>query len=385
MDKVSMLTKPIMVCLSSSTAATGNDDGTNSNVTFNISNNISTPSEQQIGQISLASFTFTNNLPNVTPKNHTLTVTSTYYVYGNLKSSTYTINLSYGYYNITQMLALLNESIPIVENGFLYTFGSTEKDDTDTFLYPVFTISSLYGNLTMNFYASLLTQTGYSTTSQNPHQYVSFTFDVSNTTYPLQSMLGMLNKSNNPTITQNMPLTILCTPTYSGTSCTYSLKGYNGINPGSAWVDAENGDGVIYDFPYPFNMQYTDTLYVETPTLSADFRSPYNNLNASSIIGTVPITSTYQTLNFTEFLFMPKYIKNLSISSLTITIRDEYGNLVDFQGNGWKMVLWIAFAQDADLVQPDVSAQQQNMGDLFAELQIPRRSQAFNTNTHPFH
>jgi hypothetical protein len=376
---VSQLRRPILVSLDSSSQSGQNVDGTNSNITFSLPDSISTPSEEEIALVSFQSFTFMNALNNITPINDTLKVTAVYNVYGIQKSVTSVITIPNGYYNLQQLTYLLNVNIPQVDSaGNVLSFGSSTYVN-NAFTQPALSSPVLVNGFLLCQYPALLVQSATSKVT-NSHEYVSFTFVVDSSTYGLMSMIGFVPHSTNPQITSGQQTTLLCTPVYTSSGCTYTFS-YGNTN----WVTTNSTVSTL-TLPYIYNLIYTDTLYVELGNTGAQFRAPYGNLSTSNLLISVPILSSFQSLNYYEAkIFMPKFVPNLNLATLPVTIRDQYGTLVDFRGNNWKMNIFFTFCKSEEQ-EIEMSTRNQKVGRTSKRpLEVVPSNESFSKTKDPLY
>jgi len=124
-----------------------------------------------------------------------------------------------------------------------------------------------------------------------------------------------------------------------------------------------------------FQMNTTQSLYIEIAYPNSLFRSPFNGLDTSNIIARVPINNAYGfNINYepNNLLFMQA--QNITITTLTVRIYDDYGFYVNFQGSPWQMDLYIQYAESEN--STNQSAYAGTLNDRFMGMNT-------NSNLHP--
>jgi hypothetical protein len=247
--------------------------------------------------------------------------------------STTTIYVPQGNYTYSSMLAFLNGSLPKFFNepypNTVYGLGGEVIPSPIPANVPV-TKSPINTTLIFNQFANLLTQVIPSPV--NEHIYTSFEIVTSREVYRLFVLLGLV-KIQNPNVNYSNPSSFIIRIGID--SRIYSLgvttMVYNVINEIVA--------------PYSFDFSGTKSLYVylESP-VNSQFRAPFENNNASNLIARVPLNVPFGF----QYSYLAQQVvfsqqRNMNISQLLVTCRDDYGDFVDFQNLPWFIELSVKF------------------------------------------
>lgn len=261
------------------------------------------------------------------------------------------IILPKGQYNKNQLLSWLNTNFAIFsevpEAPFLtetvYGFGSI--------LFPAVVDTPTTSKLNLFQNEGLLTQV-YEGSGVNPHEYYSFELIVNDENYRFFTMLGWKPTfAVNTQTANNAPIIIrsfLTSSTYDIISNETTVL-YSTASP--------------YEGPHVYDLSGSRMLYIYLDyPLSSKFRVPFDNCKESNLIGSIPIgqaafgeTFFYQVQNL---VYASQ--KNITMSNISMSLRDEYDEFVDFNDIPWQMTLRIKFALSED--EAMVSAQEGTLG-----------------------
>lgn len=343
MDLITTQQAPTLVSLS--TTYSNKPSNANSRNTFSVLNPISTRTDQDFGQVALAQMSGTNSLVNV-PAEVVLQIKATWFneLIGSEEFAITDIPIPAGNYSYSQMLAFLNGSLPtFADEPYLdtvYGLGGTAVPTPLPTNVPV-TKQELNTKLIFSQFASILTQTFVGPVVVNEHIYRTFEIVNSANVYRIFVLLGLsplFDPSVFPTTFANYVINVA-----------RSSQAYDPVtNTTSVYYDVQNQ--ILA--PYSFNFASPQCLYVyiESP-VNSQFRSPFNQNNPSNLIARVPIN---QTFGF-QFTYIQQNLvysqqKNLNISQIAISCRDEYNELVDFQNVPWFIELSIKFAMNENAI-----------------------------------
>ena len=119
-------------------------------------------------------------------------------------------------------------------------------------------------------------------------------------------------------------------------------------NPGTNTTNVSYnfvGLGYVRGF-YSYQMNATNSVYMEINYPNSQFRSPFTGLDSSNIIARIPITNAYgYNINFYPENLLMMQAQNITITNLNVKLYDDYGFLVNFQGSPWQAELYIQFAE----------------------------------------
>jgi len=270
---------------------------------------------------------------------------------GEQEESTTLIPLPPGNYTYESMLAFLNTELPTFADfpypDTVYGLGGVPFVTTVPQNVPV-TKNEVNTKLIFTQFADILTQVipGPAGTL-NQHQYNTFEIVSNRELYQLLVMLGLVEIQNPLALAGNIipapNLVIRVTP---------SSSAFDPIN---------NETTITYDVlnniaaEYSFDFSGTKSLYVYLETqVNTQFRSPFEGNNASNLIARVPINVIFGE----QFTYAPAQVlfsqqRNLNITNLQVTCRDDYGHLVDFQNIPWFLELAVKFGVNES--SPNVS------------------------------
>jgi hypothetical protein len=255
------------------------------------------------------------------------------------EEATVNIVLPAGYYTYDSMLAFLNTELPTFANepypDTVYGLGGTPIVTPTPQNVPV-TKDEVNTKLIFTQFASILTQVFPG--QINEHQYITFEIVSNYELYRYLTMLGLVAIQN--------PLSSTFTPEPN-----FVIR----VNVSSVVFDALlNQTTVTYDVlnnipaRFSFDFSGTKSLYVSLETqVNSQFRAPFEGNNTSNLIARVPINVLFGE----QFTYQPQHVvfsqqRNLNISNLQVTCRDDYGEPVDFQNIPWFMELSIKFGMN---------------------------------------
>lgn len=254
--------------------------------------------------------------------------------------STTTIYVPIGNYTYESMLAFLNGSLPKFFDepypNTVYGLGGEVIPSEIPENVPV-TKSPINTTLIFSQFANLLTQVITGTVNQ--HVYRSFEIISSQDVYRLFVLLGLV-KIQNPNVTYTNPPSFMIRIGIDSRTVSFGVTTvvYNVINQILA--------------PYSFDFSGTKSLYVyiESP-VNSQFRAPFNNNNTSNLIARIPLNVPFGF----QFAYLAQQVvysqqKNMNISQMLVTCRDDYGEFVNFQNLPWFIELSIKFGQNENNV-----------------------------------
>lgn len=328
-----------MVSLSTIYSQVSGSRAVNSQNTFGLLRPISTQTEQDIGGVALSGFTGPNTIVNL-PLPAPLTIQSRWFdeSLNEFVTSDYTITFPAGQYSYSQMLAILNASLPAFSDtpyvATVYGLGGSYVPVNPPVNLPV-EKSPINSKFIFEQFSSILDQTFTGTIAQ--HIYQSFTIKFSRASYPLWVMLGLTSIQNPLDVFEDV--------------FDYSIP---------VFVQSRTFDGVdttiVYDVgdpifaPNTFNFSGTKNLYVYTNgQIPSSFRSPFDNNNESNLICRIPVQVPYGfVIDYLSQNLAWAQIKNLNLSNIQLTVFDDFNRRVDFQGANFQCDLMIRFAKDED-------------------------------------
>lgn len=312
--------------------------------------------EQQFGLVSLLSFQGWNTISNITDakKNNVLKITTTWYDRSrstdpsiSRQSFTWTITLEDGYYTMPALVAALNaytDGYPT--DGYVYRFGVAASTLT-----PGFLIATEYSKFaSVQYPAILASATAF---ANNTHVYESFELTVDSSTIGLLKVLGYQLDCVQPI--SRLVTKIICNGKPSNTNGTeYVLT--DTIDGATNVVD-----GVDYMIaPNYYNVNTTDMLYISLENSLSQNRATFTSLGRTDFMARIPVNAAFGSqIIWQATIDYPSYQANLNLSELYITICDEYGVNVDFNGSPWGMDIKIDWAYNADI--PDGNANELTM------------------------
>ena len=289
-----------------------------------------------------------NTIANVTAdkKNNVIKVTSTWYnraISTNPTVSRQTTTVTYTipdkFYDITTLLAYLNATTPTgIPSGDtnIYTFGVPGD-----VLHPSFTLEDSYSKVNARVYADTLVQAV--AFASNTHVYESFELTIDSASVNAQKMLGFqLNTNENISRTTAV---VYCSAFASNTNQTSYLLSNN------------TGTSTDGHLPAPgiYNMNTTSCLYISLENTISQNRSTYYNMSKTDFMYRIPLVSTFgDNVTWQATIDTPSYQTNFNLTELRITVADQDGVNVNFQGSGWDADIKIDWAENADI--PGVSA-----------------------------
>lgn len=255
-----------------------------------------------------------------------------------------------GTYTKSQMVTWLNDNLPVFSDGPEDPFVTETVYGFGDLLYPPIIENTSTSKLDLFQDSSVLTQI-YSGNGANPHVYNSFELVVDVENYRFFSILGWkpTYNVNNPAANFD-PIVI---------RATHLSSTYNAGN------DETTVDYITTPFRAPFVYDFSGTrnlyFYLDYP-LSSKFRVPFSNCKESNLIGTIPIAVAPFGSNFYYAVQNLSFAsqKNITLSNITVSIRDEYDEPVDFNDVPWFLTLKIKFALSED--ESMVSATEGTLG-----------------------
>lgn len=242
------------------------------------------------------------------------------------------ITLPDKYYTIATLLAYLNlnQTPPSGDSVNIYTLGIPGNQ-----LYPGFRVDDRYSPAIAFQYASNLTQAGVSLAT-NTHVYESFELIVNSNTLNLQKVLGFQLGTNQKASTNS--LIIFCYATQSNADTVYSIQSSSGTSDGSLLA------------PGLYNMNTITSLSISLENSISQNRNTYYNLTKTDFMYRVPVDVGFgELITWSATLDAPSYQSNFILTEVHITVADEEGVDVNFQGTPWNADIIIQFAENADV------------------------------------
>jgi len=252
-----------------------------------------------------------------------------------------TIFLPPGQWTYSTMTAFLNSELPTFANDpypdTVYGLGGTAIPLPIPTNDPV-SKSELNTKFIFTQYASILDQTFAGTV--NRHIYRTFELVNDEASYRLFVLLGLV-KINNPDESNALRPNFII-------RVTVSSRVFDGVNTTMTY-DVVNQIESTYSFD--FTATHSLYLYTETP-INSQFRSPFNQNNPSNLLARIPMNVPFGF----QFTYQPNNVvysqqKNLNVSNLQVTIRDDYGEFVDFQNLPYHIDLSFKFGQSEDTIR----------------------------------
>jgi hypothetical protein len=328
-------------------------------------NPISTKTDQDYGQVALIQMTGTNSLVNL-PVEAPITIRSYWLneVTGIQESSNTTVVVPPGQYSYESMLAFWNTYVP--------TFSDDPYVDTCYGLggnpgtYPSLNKYEYNIRFTLQQYAAILAQTFDG--NKNLHLYKGFEIEINPLNYRLFVMLGF-REILNPEIA-TVPTTFLQFPV------TVESRVYDNMTDETS-MTYNVQQPILAPFAFDFSGSKSLYVYIETP-VNSQFRAPFNQNDSSNLIARVPVNVPFGF----QYEFIPNNVvysqqKNLNISQMVLTCRDEYGTFVDFQNLPWFVDLSIKFGASEDEISS--SAYTGSMDQVVSNPSLHPTAASFNS------
>lgn len=355
MDLITTKSSEILVAISSMQNRV--EDTSNSRITLGVSPNISTTTDQSYALVAISDFTFTNTLLNI-PTSMIIPIKS--YWYDDIDGTGPSINFAIseivipkGQYTQQSMLAYVNNNFPVFsaipESGFItntcYGLGLSPTFEAPVSIEPnntKFVISQ----------SSQALEQVYSGNGANPHRYSLFELICDSNNYRWFVAMGLKPIPNIAVRSYDLsPVSIdvsVNSVNYNGgtheTTVTYNIE--------NEWVSP---------FAWDFSGVKMIYFYLDSP-VSSHFRVPFDNCAESNVLGSICTAYAsygYQsTIQVQNLCFATQ--KNLTLSNLQISLRDEYNEYVNFQNIPWFATLRIKFAVSED--EPMVNALEGSVG-----------------------
>lgn len=126
-------------------------------------------------------------------------------------------------------------------------------------------------------------------------------------------------------------------------NCYYELGGKQ-VHLNQATLTSESAGTLT--FPNAADLTGTNGVYINILNYTTNQRPSYTNLQQSSILCRIPIDTPFGAVQ----VYSPENIQfavipNAAFSSLTITLTDDAGNLLDLQGCDWTLTLHFKYAE----------------------------------------
>jgi hypothetical protein len=343
MDLITTQQAPTLISLSTTYSSKPNN--ANSRNTFSVLNPISTRTDQDFGQVALTQMSGTNSIVNI-PSEVTLQLKATWFnELLNIEEFSITdIFIPPGHYSYSTMLAFLNGSLPTFADepypDTVYGLGGTAVPSPLPTNVPV-SKSEINTKFIFSQYADILTQVFVGPAPVNEHVYRTFEIVFTASVYRLFVMLGLsplFDPLNFPTSFTNYVIQV------NKSSEAYDV----GTNLTTVTYNVQNQ--IMAPFTFNFASPQCLYVYIESP-VNSQFRSPFNQNNPSNLIARVPINTSFGfQFSYSQQNLIYSQQKNLNISQIAITCRDEYNELVDFQNTPWFIELAVKFAMNENAV-----------------------------------
>jgi hypothetical protein len=171
----------------------------------------------------------------------------------------------------------------------------------------------------------------------NEHVYRKFEVVLTPESYRLFVMMGM-----RPIQNPDVPVIETLRITFD---CSVDSRVFDGTN---TTVTYNVSEPYLAPFAFDFGGVKSLYVYIETP-VNSQFRAPFNQNDSSNLIARVPLTVPFGY----QFEYAPQNVvysqqKNLNISQMTLTCRDDYGTFIDFQNLPWFIELNVKFGSSED-------------------------------------
>jgi hypothetical protein len=340
MDLLTTSSPPVLVSLSSNYSSKANN--ANSRNTFSLLSPISTRTDQEFGMCAVVGVTGTHSIVNL-PREVVFKLKSTWFDESIQAEEFAIVNIPIppGNYSYSTMLAFLNAQLPTFADepyiDTVYGLGGSGVPTPAPTNIPV-SKSEINTKFIFQQYSSILDQSFAGTVNQ--HVYRTFEIVNDDAVYRLFVMLGLVRIENPDEIAPTkLNFIIRVTPASRVFAAGTTTMTYNIIND------------IISPFSFDFSGTHSLYLYTESP-INSQFRSPFNNNNPSNLLARMPLNVPFGY----QFTFQPNNLiysqqKNMSISNLQVTIRDDFGDFVDFQNLPYMLDLSIKFGQSEDSIQ----------------------------------
>ena len=366
-----------ILALDSKYAADVKDNG--ATAIFPISDGLESPSEFHSAMIQVLHFQAFNSIYNITEANNKLEIfiqkyNSTATAMDATGTST-VITIANGSYTTSGIVTALNTAIlancPAVlrgsnssqanyyyYNGFGYSESiSTEGDTLEpivfdattgfiTFQIP--TLSILSDSTTTGTYSSLTGIQGNTTFASNIY---SGFYLLSNNYDGLLKTLGfILPGIQLPTATTKYGFGVYLVPTISSSvntiSVTYALE--------PNWLSYMNNttypnilaNGNLQP-PCLIDLSYPRSLNIISNGIPTTNRSVTPNITFGNLFVNIPVNCNFGEIIYYEpQISFPIKVSRLNLNSFTISILDEHGQVVNFNGSNWQLVLGLNWVLD---------------------------------------
>lgn len=244
------------------------------------------------------------------------------------------------YYTIDTLLTYINENLPTTDSaGNVLTFGVKTSTTTTE---PAMYYRNLYDNLHIAGYADSLTQAvSYAT---NTHVYQSFELVIDSETIPLLQGLGFI--INDRLTTSYPPIVMHCTGFESSGTTQYVINATQQWTTGYSFnsIGTQLSANTNYIASFCFDMQYVTTLYASLENAISQNRATYTNLQKTDYLFAIPVNAPYgYPISYQCTVPQRSYMTNMSLSTIHITLCDQYSRNVDFRGADWDMTISIQF------------------------------------------
>ncbi len=99
--------------------------------------------------------------------------------------------------------------------------------------------------------------------------------------------------------------------------------------------------------PQMLDLSYPRSLNIVSNGIPTTNRSVTPNLSFGNLFANIPVNCNFGEIIYYEpTVSFPIKVSRLNLNSLTITILDENGEVVDFNGSNWQLVLGLNWVLD---------------------------------------
>jgi hypothetical protein len=345
MDIVTPQRKPVLASLS--TIYSTKTGSANSRATFSLLTPISTVTDQEYGMAAVIGMSGTHTIVNL-PNPVEIQIKSTWFngIENATESAITGVTIPRGNYDYSKMLAFLNTNLPTFSDSpyedTVYGLGGVPFVTTQPQNSPV-SKDPVNTKLIFTQWAEILTQVIPGTI--NEHQYRTFEIVNTQEVYRLFILLGLVAIQNPSLPYAEGPNFII--------RCNVSSQTYDAISDTTTFTYNVQNE-ILAPYSFDFSGIKSLYLYIESP-VNSQFRSPFENNSQSNLLCRVPINVIFGE----QFTYLPSLTvyseqRNLVVSNLAVSCRDDFGQFVDFENVPWFLDIEFKFAIK-DESEPSIS------------------------------
>ena len=346
---------------------------------FPIADGVESPSEFHVAIIQILHFQAFNSIYNITDDNNKLEIfiqkyNSTATALDSTNTST-VITIANGSYTTTTIVTALNNAILsscaavlrgsnstqanyYYYNGFRYSESTSGTEDileplvfdstTGYITFQIPTLSIMNDSTTLGTYSASTGIQGNSTFASNI--YSGFYLLGGNYDGLLKTLGFSFPSFQLPTATSRNGFGVYLKPTITSANNTISVT--YALEPN--WVAYMNNSSYPDIFasgnlqpPQMLDLSYPRSLNIVSNGIPTTNRSVTPNLSFGNLFANIPVNCNFGEIIYYEpTVSFPIKVSRLNLNSLTITILDENGEVVDFNGSNWQLVLGLNWVLD---------------------------------------